>query len=153
MKNLLFAAGFAVLAAGACNSSSSKMGDNTTTTATVPAEREMNATMTNADLTDPDKVVETVGTYGGLTKLPVATATSVIDGYIGKLSGMAGTGSLVSDLRTVKMELNSGNIDGAKVGAALTRLGMTTQRLADGNASYATLGSALEQSGKMLTGK
>ena len=109
--------------------------------------------MSSADLTNPNKVVETATSYGGLTKIPANVATQVIDGYISKLSAMPNTGALVTDLRMVKTQLNSANIDGAKVGEALTRLGMQTQALASGDAAYKSLGMALEQSGKMLTGK
>ena len=58
---------------------------------------------------------------------------------------------MVNDLRTLKTELTSGDIDGARVGALLTKLGNETKAMAPDNMALGNLASALQAGGTKLS--
>ena len=100
----------------------------------------------------PQGILEVVADAGGLTKLPLATATDVLDYYIGELASVPAAALVVDDLQLVREEINSGVIDRGEVGAALNRLGAQTRLMAGDDAGYGALGSALKASGEQLVG-
>ena len=97
-------------------------------------------------------VVSAVNEAGGLVKLPKGVATAVIDDYIGRLSGMATAAPIVTDLRIVREEINSGFIDAGEVGAALNRLAINTRAAVPKDSPYQGLASVLSLTGKQLVG-
>lgn len=99
---------------------------------------------------NPLDVLSAVKSAGGLTKLPLATALPIIDGFINALAQRAGSKAITSELESLKSELTSGSIDGGKVGKLLTSLGGRTSEAAGGEGNYAVLGDALAQAGQGL---
>ena len=99
-----------------------------------------------------NETVDAVNSAGGITNLDPTVATGVIDGWIAKLSSTPGTSGITGDLQTLKSELTSGNIDGSRVGALLTKLGNESRALAPDNAALGNLASALEAGGSKLSG-
>lgn len=89
---------------------------------------------------------------GDLTALEPGAAVGVIDGWIAKLDGMDGTGEVTENLRELKAELTSGDIDGQEVGTLLNALGEDTRELGDGNMAAEQLANALAAAGQKLGG-
>lgn len=89
---------------------------------------------------------------GGLTRLAPNVAVQNIDGWIARLQGMDGTGPIVSNLRTLKSQLQAPTLDGMAIGRTLSQLGEQTTTVAAGNGDLRQLGQALSQAGSMLTG-
>ncbi|MBC8160032.1 MAG: hypothetical protein H7Z42_02345 [Roseiflexaceae bacterium] len=93
---------------------------------------------------------DTIGALqGGLTSISPTAAVSNIDGWQQKLSGL-GLTDVASDLGELKGLLTSGNLDGKKIGAVLTRLGEKTS--ASASQAPAADMPKLQQLGSMLSG-
>ena len=100
-----------------------------------------------------NETVDAVNNAGGdITAINPTAAVGVIDGWIGKLGSMPGTESVVADLQSLKGELTSGNVDGAKVGTLLNKLGAETAAMAPDNQALAGLANALQAGGAKLGG-
>ena len=99
-----------------------------------------------------NETVDAVNSAGGITNLNPTVATGVIDGWVAKLSSVPGTSGITGDLQALRSELTSGNIDGKKVGALLTKLGNQSRAMAPDNAALGNLASALEAGGTKLSG-
>lgn len=89
---------------------------------------------------------------GGITQIPLEAATRIIDHYMERLEGLPGAETMRDDLAILREEINSGFIDRGQVGAALNRLGVQTRLLANGDAGYMHLGTALKSAGDQLVG-
>lgn len=96
--------------------------------------------------------VDAVQQAGGLTSLTVAAATQNIDGWIAQLEGNPDFASVVTDLRTLRGQLQASPIDGAAVGGTLQRLGEATTAAAAGDGALETLGTTLTEAGNQLAG-
>lgn len=88
---------------------------------------------------------------GGLTRLAPAAAVANIDGWIARLDGVPAAAPVVTDLQTLRLQLQAMPIDGRAVGLTLTRLGAATSAAASADASLRPLGAALSDAGAMLT--
>ncbi len=95
--------------------------------------------------------VKSVKDAGGITKLSPDAAVSNVEGWIGTLSGMEGTDGIVGNLKMLKTELSSGNINGATVGPILIKLADETQKMGKGNVAVNGLASALRAGGEKLS--
>ena len=102
-------------------------------------------------LVDPLEVLSVAQAAGGLTKIAPANAVSIIDGFANALAQRAGSGDIVGELNSLKAELTSGSIDGARVGDLLQSLGRRTTAAAGGEGNYAVLGEALAEAGRGLS--
>lgn len=117
----------------------------------------MDDSMTDGAMADPpavtvDGTLDAAQAAGGLIELSPAVAVSNIDGWIARLSAMDGTDGIVSDLRTLKSQLQASSLDGMAIGRTLEDLGEQTLALATPGSELASLGGALEGAGEMLTG-
>jgi hypothetical protein len=98
--------------------------------------------------------VEAVTSVGGdITALPGSAAVGNIEGWITKLSSMEGTDAVVAELNSLKTELSSGDIDGAKVSTILSTLAEQTSDLAGDNAMLGAVANALKAGADKLGGK
>ena len=95
--------------------------------------------------------VASVKEAGGITKLSPEAAASNVDGWIGTLSGMEGTDGIVGNLKMLKTELTSGNINGAAVGPILIKLADQTEAMGKNNMLVKGLASALRTGGEKLS--
>lgn len=96
--------------------------------------------------------VDAVTNSGGLTSLPAAAAVDNINGWIAQLEGNPDFAPVVSDLETLRGQLQASPIDGAAVGATLQRLGEATTGAAGGDSALQTLGTTLTEAGNQLSG-
>ncbi|MEL6615069.1 MAG: hypothetical protein AAFQ43_04995 [Bacteroidota bacterium] len=92
----------------------------------------------------------------GLTAIPLADATANIDGWIATLEGTQFT-DISASLQALRTDLQAESIDGAAVGAHLSRLGELTTEAATGASSSSQeglmrLGELLSTAGSSLTG-
>lgn len=90
---------------------------------------------------------------GDITNLSPQTAVENIEGWINRLGNIDGTESIREELGNLQMELQSGNIDGSKVGGMLSSLAAKTRAAGDGNMALNGLASALEAGANKLGGK
>ncbi len=88
---------------------------------------------------------------GDITAVDPTAAVGVVDGFVGKLSGMPEAAGIVSNLNALKGQLTSGKIDGKVVGDLLTKLGAETKTLGAGNMALEGLASALTAGGAKLS--
>ena len=90
---------------------------------------------------------------GGLTEMPLATATGNIDQWIATLDGATfqNATEIRQGLMTLKDQLQTTPLDGSAIGATLTDLGNWTEAAAGGDASLTQLGQALASAGQNLT--
>ena len=119
--------------------------------------RKAGATATGADAAmvdgpslNPLDVLSAAKSAGGLTKLSVPAALSIINGFVGLLSKKEGTEAIVGELQSLTGLLQAPKIDGGKVGSLLGSLGTKTSAAAGGTGNYALLGDALKDAGASL---
>ncbi len=131
----------------------------TDTTVIEPMDDPMMTTdpMTTDPMMDAPEVtaqgtVDAVTGAGGLTSLPAAAAVDNINGWIAQLEGNPDFAPVVSDLETLRGQLQASPIDGSAVGATLQRLGTATTGAAGGDSALETLGSTLTEAGNSLSG-
>lgn len=123
------------------------------TTNTMPTTSEPISPDTDMDamgMTSANETMDAIRSAGGITNMAPATAVANIDNWIAKLDGMDGTSEVTDNLKELKMQLTSGNIDGAKVGQLLAALGEDTQELGRDNTAVSGLGQALASAGAQL---
>ncbi|WP_420455518.1 hypothetical protein [Rubrivirga sp.] len=108
--------------------------------------------MMDAPAVTAQGTVDAVTNAGGLTSLPVAAAVDNINGWIAQLEGNPDFAPVVSDLETLRGQLQVSPIDGAAVGATLQRLGEATTGAAGGDSALQTLGTTLTEAGNQLAG-
>ena len=117
--------------------------------------RSMDDDMDMDDMAAPavtaEGTVSAVQAAGGLTSLSVSAATQNIDGWIARLDGDSRFDPVVSDLRTLRGQLQRSPIDGSAVGATLQRLGTATSAAASAGTALATLGQTLSNAGNQLS--
>ena len=119
----------------------------------MPADPVMtDTTMAPAADVTPQGTVDAVQNAGGLTALPVNAAIQNIDGWIAQLEANPDFAGVVTDLRTLRGQLQASPIDGAAVGATLQSLGGATTAAAAGDATLSTLGQTLTDAGNQLAG-
>ena len=107
--------------------------------------------MTDTEVT-AQGTVDAVTNAGGLTDLAPSAALANIDGWISQLEGNPDFAPVVSDLETLRGQLQASPIDGAAVGATLQSLGEATTAAAAGDGALETLGSTLTDAGNRLAG-
>ncbi len=112
----------------------------------------MDGTMTDAPAVTAQGTVDAVTGAGGLTNLPAAAAVDNINGWIAQLEGNPDFAPVVSDLETLRGQLQASPIDGSAVGATLQRLGEATLGAAGGDSALEALGSTLTDAGNTLAG-
>lgn len=118
--------------------------------ASPPASGSMSGDM-SADVTAAG-TLDAAESAGGLTELAPSTAVSNIDAWIARLDGMPSAAPIVTNLRTLRSQLQSAPLDGMAIGMTLSELGEQTTAAAAGDASLRQLGQALSQAGGMLSG-
>ena len=96
--------------------------------------------------------VDAVTEAGGLTNLAAGAAIDNIDGWIAQLQANPDFAPVVTDLETLKTQLQASPIDGMAVGETLQRLGEATTGAAGGDSALETLGTTLTEAGNQLTG-
>ena len=106
-----------------------------------------------ADDVTVDGTLQAVTDAGGLTDLAPGAAVANIDGWIAQLEADPAFSETVTDLRTLKDQLQTTPLDGAAIGATLSRLGEQTTAVAADNAGLQQLGDALSGAGAQLTGQ
>lgn len=97
-----------------------------------------------------DATLEAVEEAGGVTALPAEAASSNIDSWIEKLDGMDGTMAVTANLRELRAELTSGDINGTLAAVLLTTLAEDTRKLAPDNDGIAALATALNAGAEQL---
>ena len=127
-------------------------GDDDTATMTTPdmADTPVAPTAANPMISSTVDAVRSAG--GDLTALPAGAAVSNIDGWISKLGSMDGTDAIVGDLRSLKAELTSGDIDGGKVSGILSSLADQTRSMESKAPGLGAIASALQAGADKLGG-
>ena len=119
----------------------------------VPTVETPSVSDLGGDMVSVNETVDAVRQAGGdITAIDPAAATGVIDGWINKLGSVPGADGVVNNLQSLKGELTSGNIDGAKVGGILGQLASGTRSLAPNNPALGQLANALEAGATKLGG-
>ncbi len=135
-------------------------GEQTATTEEMPETPAMTETapppppaMPQADplLAGTIDAVQSAG--GDLTALSPQAAVSNIESWINKLSSMDGTAPIVTDLKALQAELQTGNINGSKVSGLLSSLATKTRSLSSNAPMLNTLAGALQAGADKLAGK
>lgn len=108
--------------------------------------------MTAAPDVTAQGTVDAVTNAGGLLSLAVPAALDNIDGWIAQLEGNADFAPVVTDLQTLRGQLEADPIDGAAVGQTLLSLGSATTGAAGDDTALQTLGTTLTDAGNQLTG-
>ena len=103
-----------------------------------------------AYLTSTINAVKSAG--GDLTALSPSAATQNIDGWVDKLSSMDGTDAIVGNLKELKEELMSGDIDGGDVSELLGKLANDTRSLSSKAPALNGLANALQAGADKLGG-
>lgn len=109
-----------------------------------------------ADAPEVDVAGTIAALESGLTAIPAADAVGNINGWIATLDG-AGFDEITTSLEALRDDLQTDPLDGASIGAHLTRLGELTTEAAAGASSSSQeglmrLGELLSTAGGSLTG-
>ena len=112
-----------------------------------------------ADAPEVDVTGTIAALESGLTAIPAGDAVGNINGWIAKLEGAGFDGSeeITDNLEELRDALQAETLDGAAIGATLSRLGELTTAAAAGASSSSQeglmrLGTLLSEGGAMLAG-